>query len=63
MTDDHPLQPTVTLDMRGTSCPAPLLGAKRIVDDLRPGQVMLLYSDCPGTQDDLFSCPSTPATR
>ena len=55
MTDDTTPQPTVTLDMRGTSCPAPLLGAKKIVDDLRPGQVLLLYSDCPGTQDDLFA--------
>ena len=55
MTDEHALKPTVTLDMRGTSCPAPLLGAKKIVDDLRPGQVLLLYSDCPGTHDDLFA--------
>src|SRR5512144_112303 len=55
MTDEQPLQPTVTLDMRGTHCPAPLIGAKRIVDDLRPGEVLLLYSDCPGTLDDLFS--------
>ncbi len=55
MTDDPPLKPTVTLDMRGTSCPAPLLGAKKIVDDLLPGQIVLLYSDCPGTQDDLFA--------
>jgi TusA-related sulfurtransferase len=47
--------PAVTLDMRGTSCPAPLLGAKKIVDDLRPGEVLLLFSDCPGTQDDLFA--------
>jgi len=55
MTDEHALKPTVTLDMRGTSCPAPLLGAKKLVDDLLPGQVLLLHSDCPGTLDDLFS--------
>jgi|OpeIllAssembly_1097287.scaffolds.fasta_scaffold35409_2 TusA-related sulfurtransferase len=55
MSDDTLPAPTVTLDMRGTSCPAPLLGAKKIVDDLRPGEVLLLLSDCPGTQDDLFS--------
>ena len=55
MSADALPQPTVTLDMRGTSCPAPLLGAKKIVDDLRPGEVMLLLSDCPGTQDDLFA--------
>ena len=55
MTDATPSHPAVTLDMRGTSCPAPLLGAKKIVDDLRPGEVLLLLSDCPGTQDDLFA--------
>ena len=55
MSDETLPAPTVTLDMRGTSCPAPLLGAKKIVDDLRPGEVLLLLSDCPGTQDDLFS--------
>jgi TusA-related sulfurtransferase len=48
-------KPLVTLDLSGLTCPAPLLGAKRVVDDLRPGQVMLLISDCPGTPDDLFA--------
>ena len=47
--------PTVTLDMSGMSCPAPLLGAKKIIDELRIGQVLLLISDCPGTSDDLFA--------
>jgi TusA-related sulfurtransferase len=45
----------VKLDMRGLSCPAPLLGAKRIVKDLENEQILLLISDCPGTKDDLFS--------
>jgi len=45
----------VVLDMKGLSCPRPLIGAKRMVDELVPGQVLLLISDCPGTQDDLFS--------
>lgn len=48
-------KPTVTLDMSGLSCPAPLLGAKQIVDGMLPGQTMLLISDCPGTSDDLFA--------
>lgn len=48
-------KPLVTLDLSGLSCPAPLLGAKRVVDDLRPGQTMQLISDCPGTPDDLFA--------
>lgn len=46
---------TVTLDMSGMSCPAPLLGAKKLIDDLQPGQTLRLISDCPGTADDLFA--------
>ena len=48
-------RPDALLDMTGVTCPGPLLGAKKLVDDLAPGQVLLLISDCPGTQDDLFS--------
>ena len=45
----------VTLDMKGLSCPGPLLGAKRVVDELEAGQILLLVSDCPGTKDDLYA--------
>lgn len=48
-------KPLVTLDLCGLNCPAPLLGAKHVIDDLSPGQVMQLISDCPGTPDDLFA--------
>lgn len=48
-------KPTVTIDLSGLPCPAPLLGAKKIIDDLQPGQSMLLLSDCPGSNDDLFA--------
>lgn len=43
----------IRLDMSGLSCPLPLLGAKKILDDLPDGQCMVLISDCPGTGDDL----------
>ena len=49
------LQPHVTLDMKGTACPGPLMGAKRILDELSAGEMMVLISDCPGTGDDLSS--------
>jgi TusA-related sulfurtransferase len=49
------VKPNATLDLKGLSCPGPLLGAKRIIDELDTGQVLLLISDCPGTRDDLFS--------
>lgn len=48
-------KPAVTIDLSGMPCPAPLLGAKKIIDDLQPGQVLVLLSDCPGTNDDLFA--------
>jgi TusA-related sulfurtransferase len=55
--DRNPVQPGassgVRLDMTGLSCPLPLLGAKKILDDLPDGQYMVLISDCPGTGDDL----------
>ena len=43
------------LDLKGLTCPGPLLGAKRVVDDLNAGQVLLLVSDCPGTHADLLA--------
>lgn len=43
------------LDLTGLSCPHPLLGAKKVLDELSPGEVLCLVSDCPGTKDDLFS--------
>lgn len=55
MTEKNSDKPLVTLDLCGLNCPAPLLGAKHVIDDLRPGQVMQLISDCPGTPDDLFA--------
>lgn len=50
--------PTVRLDMTGLSCPLPLLGAKKVLDDLPDGESLLLISDCPGTGDDLRSWAS-----
>jgi len=50
-------QPHVTLDMKGAACPGPMLGARRVLDDLLAGEVLLLKSDCPGTRDDLLSWP------
>lgn len=50
-------KPHVTLDMKGAACPGPLLGAKRVLDELLPGEVLLLISDCPASKDDLASWP------
>jgi len=50
-------RPHVTLDMKGTACPGPMLGARRVLDDMLPGEVLLLISDCPATRDDLSAWP------
>lgn len=42
------------LDLRGALCPGPIVEAKRLLDGMRPGEVLELVSDCPGVRDDLF---------
>lgn len=49
------LTPAVTLNMAGLTCPHPLLGARKVLEELKSGDVLLLVSDCLGTRDDLFS--------
>ena len=49
------LKADIKMDMRGLTCPAPLVGAKRVIDDLKNEQILLLMSDCPGTRDDLYA--------
>ncbi|MCX7897807.1 MAG: sulfurtransferase TusA family protein [Rhodocyclaceae bacterium] len=46
---------SITLDLSGLPCPAPLVGAKKLLDDLAPGQSLVLISDCAGTRDDLLA--------
>lgn len=55
MGDDMVERVDVRLDLKGLSCPGPILGAKKMVDSLDEGQILLLLSDCPGTQDDLYA--------
>ena len=45
----------VTLDLSGVSCPGPIIGAKKLLMELTPGEVMLLISDCPATSDELHT--------
>lgn len=51
------LKAHVTLDMKGAACPGPMLGARRVLDELLAGEVLLLISDCPATKDDLYTWP------
>jgi TusA-related sulfurtransferase len=46
-------QATVTIDFSGLTCPAPLLGAKKLLDDLDAGQTLSIISDCSGAHEEL----------
>ena len=50
-----PVVANATLDLCGSHCLSPLIYAKRLMEELQDGQVLLLFSDCPGIKDDLFS--------
>ena len=54
MVDELNIVANVRLDFKGQSCPGPIIGAKRMIDSLSDGQILLLVSDCPGTKDDLY---------
>lgn len=43
------------LDMRGTTCPGPIVQAKKLLDGMRKGEVLQLVSDCPGIRADVRS--------
>ncbi|MEX0568131.1 MAG: sulfurtransferase TusA family protein [Candidatus Njordarchaeota archaeon] len=47
------LKPDKTVDARGTSCPGPLLAAKKAVTEVPVGGVLEVLSSDPGTARDL----------
>lgn len=55
MVEEQFIEPDVTLNLVGLTCPGPIVGTKKMIDELQQGQVLLLVSDCPGTQDDLYA--------
>lgn len=63
MGNEMNVQADVRLDMKGLSCPGPIIGAKKLIDSLAEGQVLLLVSDCPGTQDDLYAWAAMTGNR
>ncbi|MGE0312319.1 MAG: sulfurtransferase TusA family protein [Lautropia sp.] len=50
-----PSRPGVTLDVTGLSCPGPIIGVKKLIMEMEPGEVLMLISDCPATREDLFT--------
>jgi TusA-related sulfurtransferase len=43
----------VVLDMRGVSCPGPIVEAKKVLYGMQSGEVLKLVSNCPGVKDDI----------
>ncbi|MBF7084733.1 sulfurtransferase TusA family protein, partial [Desulfallas sp. Bu1-1] len=41
------------VDARGTSCPGPILAAKKSIAEIQPGQVMEVLASDSGTKKDL----------
>ena len=47
------------LDIRGVSCPGPIVEAKRLLDGMKTGEVLHLISSCPGTPADVRAWTKT----
>ena len=41
------------VDARGTACPGPLLAAKKAIGEVKPGQIMEVWSADEGTKNDI----------
>lgn len=52
--------PDRIIDARGTYCPVPIIETAKVVENLGPGQVVLVLATDPGIETDLpFWCKST----
>lgn len=48
-----PVAAHVRLDLRGVSCPGPIVEARQLLKGMKSGEVLKLVSDCPGVRDDV----------
>ncbi|MFH0916236.1 MAG: sulfurtransferase TusA family protein [bacterium] len=53
MTDLGSIQSQKVVDTRGTSCPGPILAAKKGMADVKVGEIMEVLATDSGTQKDL----------
>jgi TusA-related sulfurtransferase len=49
------VSPNAVLDVRGATCPGPIVEAKKLLDGMGKGEVLQLVSDCPGIRADVRS--------
>jgi TusA-related sulfurtransferase len=52
---EHHVTPNAVLDMRGGTCPGPVIEAKKRLKGMQSGEVLQLVSDCPGIRADVRS--------
>ena len=43
----------VSLDLRGSTCPGPILEARKVLQGMAPGELLKLISNCPGSRADV----------
>lgn len=49
------LSPHAVLDIRGATCPGPIVEARKLLNGMRKGEVLELISNCPGIRADVRS--------
>ena len=50
---DADIQPDETLDVKGASCPMPVVKTKQAIDDLAPGEVLEVVATDSGSMSDI----------
>lgn len=53
MTELQSIEPTDTVDARGSACPGPLLEAKKGIGKVKVGEVLEILSNDSGTRSDV----------
>lgn len=51
--DTASIKPDQTLDVKGMSCPMPLLKTKKAMDSIASGQILEVLGTDPGSRNDL----------
>jgi tRNA 2-thiouridine synthesizing protein A len=41
------------IDLRGLTCPGPILQTKKAIEEIEPGQVLEIWGTDPGTKSDM----------
>ncbi|MBA3028499.1 MAG: sulfurtransferase TusA family protein [Desulfobacteraceae bacterium] len=51
--DMNAIKPDQTLDARGLACPMPLLKTKKVLKDLKVGEILEILGTDPGSKNDI----------